>query len=182
MQLKTIRNRVQRFKSFVYGAVRWVQTEDVPALEVEVHSRRNRRAVCSGCGWCGPGHDRLPTRRFEFVPLWGMKVFLVYAPRRVGCSRCGVKVERLPWAMGTYALFTFRPEKRHRTRIDQRLLRIPQRNEALRSSARPMHAEPDPIGPSTFLQPFLQSQSLRQSAVGVAGDDVVMTHLAAGAG
>jgi len=25
MQLKTILNRVQKFKSFVYGAVRWVE-------------------------------------------------------------------------------------------------------------------------------------------------------------
>ncbi len=100
MQLKTILNRVQRFKSFVYGAVRWVQVKEAQALEVEVHSRCNSRGVCSGCGRCGPGYDRLPTRRFEFVPLWGIKVFLVYAPRRISCSRCGVKVERLPWAIG----------------------------------------------------------------------------------
>jgi transposase len=29
-----------------------------------------------------------------------MAVFLVYAPRRVACPRCGVKVERVPWAEG----------------------------------------------------------------------------------
>jgi transposase len=35
-----------------------------------------------------------------FVPLWGLVVFLVYAMRRVECPRCGVKVERVPWAIG----------------------------------------------------------------------------------
>jgi transposase len=29
-----------------------------------------------------------------------MAVYLMYAPRRVDCPRCGVKVERLPWAEG----------------------------------------------------------------------------------
>jgi transposase len=38
--------------------------------------------------------------RYEFVPLWNIKVFFVYAPRRVNCSRCGVKVEALPWSTG----------------------------------------------------------------------------------
>lgn len=44
----------------------------------------------------------MPARRFEFVPLWGMKVFLVYAPRRVECTRCGVRVEEMPWAEGKH--------------------------------------------------------------------------------
>ena len=104
MQIKTILNRVQKFKSFVYGAVRWVEDSSPPALEVELHPRANGQAVCSGCGRGGPGYDRLPVRRFEFVPLWGMKVFLVYAPRRLACPRCGVKVERLPWALGKHPL------------------------------------------------------------------------------
>ena len=30
MQIKTILNRVQKFKSFVYGAVRWVEGASVP--------------------------------------------------------------------------------------------------------------------------------------------------------
>ena len=35
----------------------------------------------------GPGYDRLPERRFEFVPLWGMAVYFVYAMRRVDCPK-----------------------------------------------------------------------------------------------
>jgi transposase len=32
--------------------------------------------------------------------LWGIKVFLLYAPRRLNCQCCGVKVEHIPWAVG----------------------------------------------------------------------------------
>lgn len=101
MQLKTILNHVQKFKSFVYTAVRWGAGG---ALEVEVAARANGKALCSGCERACPGYDRLPVRRFEFVPLWGIRVYLIYAPRRVDCRRCGVRVERLPWATGKHAL------------------------------------------------------------------------------
>ena len=100
MQLKTILNRVQKFKSFVYGKVRWAGSAEAPELEVEVTERVNARAICSRCGCQGPAYDRLAKRRFEFVPLWGIKVFLVYAPRRVECGGCGVRVEHMPWASG----------------------------------------------------------------------------------
>ncbi len=100
MQLKTILNRVQKFKLFVYIKVRWASGGDTPELEVEVAERANGRAICSGCGCPRPGYDRLPVRRFEFVPLWGIKVFLLYAPRRVDCPACGVRVEAMPWASG----------------------------------------------------------------------------------
>jgi transposase len=99
MQLKTLLNRVEPHQSFVYGEVRF-RDADRSALEVVIRERANGRPICSGCGQAGPGYDRLPERRYEFVPLWAMAVFLVYAPRRVACTRCGVKVERVPWAEG----------------------------------------------------------------------------------
>ena len=85
MQLKTILNRVEPFKSFVYGKATWVEGKRRPTLEVEVIARKNGRAICSGCGRRRPGYDRLPQRRFEFVPLWGIAVYFVYAMRRVNC-------------------------------------------------------------------------------------------------
>lgn len=106
MQLKTILNRVEPFKSFVYGKARWGEDAGRATLAVEVHARKNGRAICSGCGRPGPGYDRLPERRFEFVPLWGMAVFFVYALRRVECPSCGVTVERVPWAQGKCHLTT----------------------------------------------------------------------------
>jgi transposase len=48
----------------------------------------------------------LKVRRFQFVPLWGLAVFFVYAPRRVECPVCGVKVEALPWATGKHTVTT----------------------------------------------------------------------------
>jgi transposase len=104
MQLQTILNRVERHKCFVYRAVRFSAGRS--ALEVEVRERANSRPICSECGQAGPGYDRLPKRRYEFVPLWALAVFLVYAPRRVDCPRCGVRVERVPWAEGKSRLTT----------------------------------------------------------------------------
>ncbi len=104
MQIKTILNRVQKFKSFVYGEVRWVEKASIPSLEIEIASRLNSQALCSGCGQKRPGYDTQQERRFEFIPMWGNKVFFVYAPRRVACPKCGIRVERMPWACGKHRL------------------------------------------------------------------------------
>ena len=100
MQIKTILNHVQKFKSFVYGEVRLLSNTDQPTLEVDVHERRNSWALCSLCEQPASRYDRQRQRRFEFIPLWGIKVFLLYAPRRVDCRSCGVRVEHMPWALG----------------------------------------------------------------------------------
>jgi transposase len=106
MRIQTILNRVEKFKSFVYGAAHIEQRDDGPALVVEVEPRKNSRAVCSGCGCPGPTYDRLEERHFEFVPIWGILVFLAYRMRRVDCRRCGVKVETVPWCDGKNRLTT----------------------------------------------------------------------------
>ena len=106
MQLKTILNRVEPFKSFVYGKVKWVDDAKRPMIEVQIKTRRNGRPICSGCGEVRPGYDRLPERRFKFVPLWGIAVYFVYAMRRVECPTCGVKVEQVPWCDGKNHLTT----------------------------------------------------------------------------
>jgi len=118
MQLQTILNRVQKHSSFVYKTVRFVEQDGLPALEIDIVPRANGRAQCSGCGRRAPGYDHLRPRRFEFVPLWGLLVFFVYEMRRVNCQRCGIIVERVPWADGketltkTYAWFLARWAKR----------------------------------------------------------------------
>jgi transposase len=33
-----------------------------------------------------------------------MRVKLLYAPRRVSCKQCGVKVEAMPWNVGKHAM------------------------------------------------------------------------------
>jgi transposase len=104
MQLKTILNHVQKFKSFVYGEVRWEENDGEAILVVEIWPRRNSQPICSGCQRPGPGYDTLDPRLFEFVPLWGITVFFIYMMRRVDCRRCGVKVETVPWAEGKQTL------------------------------------------------------------------------------
>lgn len=118
MQLKSILNRIQIHHGFVFGSIRLVEKAARLLLEIEIRPRKGSRPLCSGCGNPGPGYDTLKVRRFEFVPLWGIAVFFLYAMRRVDCPRCGIKVERVPWAEGknhlttTYAWFLARWARR----------------------------------------------------------------------
>lgn len=106
MQLKTILNRVERYKSFVYGEPRWADDAGRLTIEVPIKPRANSRPICSGCRQPRPGYDRLAPRRFEFVPLWQIAVVFIYALRRVDCPQCGVKAEYVPWANGKSRLTT----------------------------------------------------------------------------
>lgn len=107
VRVVTILNQCQKLKSFVYTDVKWFsEKNNTPSLKITVVPRKNSKVICSYCHKPGGKYDRLPTREFEFVPLWGYRVFLVYAMRRVNCKTCGVKVERVPWASGKYTLTT----------------------------------------------------------------------------
>lgn len=106
MRIQTILNRVEKFKSFLYGEMRFEHHDDDLALVVQMKPRKNSRVFCSGCGRPGPVYDRLDERRFEFVPLWGISVFLAHRMRRVNCKRCGVTVEMVPWGDGKNQLTT----------------------------------------------------------------------------
>ena len=104
MLLTTILNQCYRFKGFVYGQARVVRHRGRQSIEVGVRPRTGSRARCSGCGVRCAGYDHLPERRFEFIPLWGFPVFLVYARRRVDCPACGIVAEEIPWADGKHHL------------------------------------------------------------------------------
>jgi transposase len=106
MQVKTILNRIQKHRGFVYGAVQFEEQIDGLALTVDIVPHRRNRPRCSGCGAPGLVYDRLAPRGFEFVPLWGVRVFFLYMMRRVACARCGVTVEQVPWATGKHQLTT----------------------------------------------------------------------------
>jgi transposase len=106
MRLQTILNRVEKFKPFVVGEASLEEHDDGPALVVQMRPRKNGRIFCSGCGRPGPAYDRLEERRFEYVPIWGVLVFLAYRMRRVNCTRCGVTVEMVPWGDGKNQLTT----------------------------------------------------------------------------
>ena len=70
----------------------------------KLFQEKNSKALCSGCGRTATLYDKLKTRRFEFVPLWGYPVFFNYQMRRVNCKRCSIVVEAVPWASGKHTL------------------------------------------------------------------------------
>ena len=103
MELITILNRCHRFRGFVYQHAYF--SADKKSIEVAVRPRKGSAAVCSRCHLPAPGYDQLAERRFEFIPLWGFLVFLLYTMRRVNCRRCGiVAVEEVPWGDGKRTL------------------------------------------------------------------------------
>jgi transposase len=69
-------------------------------VEICLRAHQSKLGKCSQCLFPAPGYDRLAQRCFQFVPLWGMTTWFVYAPRRLECARCGIHVEYLPWALG----------------------------------------------------------------------------------
>jgi len=102
VQLQTILNFVEPFKSFVYRRVSWDEEAARPTLRVEIEHRANGHPICSGCNQIRPGYDRLPARTWEFVPLWQIAVLFVYAMRRVDCPTCGIVAEQVPWSQGKH--------------------------------------------------------------------------------
>ena len=89
MELITILNHCHRFRGFVYQHAQF--GADKKSIEVAVRPRKGSTAVCSRCHLPAPGYDQLAERRFEFIPLWGFLVFLLYTMRRVDCRRCGCR-------------------------------------------------------------------------------------------
>jgi transposase len=102
MRLICLLNQCQHFPGFVYQKARLCP--DSHSIEIDVRPRRGSKPVCSGCHQRGTGYDLLGLRRFEFIPIWGFAVLLLYHMRRVDCRTCGVRVEELPWAIGKHQL------------------------------------------------------------------------------
>ncbi len=92
---------MQHFVGFVYRKVRMHCCQGRPhSIEITIESHGGIRGRCSRCRQPAPGYDRLPERRWLFVPLWGIPTYFCYAPRRVECAEHGVVVEHIPWSDG----------------------------------------------------------------------------------
>jgi len=100
LEVKTILNRIQHFSGFVYQEVRLRCPRRRLRIEIRIEPHQSMRARCSECRQAAPGYDRLAERSWLFVPLWGIKTYFLYAPRRVECSEHGVVVEHIPWSEG----------------------------------------------------------------------------------
>ncbi len=118
MLIKTLLNKTERFKSFVYVSVCFMLIADMEALVVDIEPRRNSRPLCPECGKRCTVYDRQPQRLFEYLPILVFKTYFRYAPRRVKCPEHGIKVEAVPWAYGkerttiSYQVFLARWAKR----------------------------------------------------------------------
>ncbi len=102
MRLISLLTHCQHFPGFVYEKARLIP--DSGLIEIDVRPRQGSKAICSGCHKPGAMYDHLRPRRFEFIPVWGLAVVLLYTMRRVDCRSCGVRVEELPWAIGKHQL------------------------------------------------------------------------------
>lgn len=72
MQRKTILNRIEKQKGFVYSEARMTKAGEI---EFALQPRRGSKPICGSCGKKGATYDHTSLRRFEFVPLWGIAVF-----------------------------------------------------------------------------------------------------------
>ena len=98
MRIQSMLRLIHPLQGFVYGRAEFHASRSRPSIDVNINPRCGSRPHCSGCGKRRRGYDTGAERRFSFVPLWGIAVFLLYATRRVDCPKCGVVVEMLPWA------------------------------------------------------------------------------------
>ena len=101
MRIRTILNKFENLKSFVYKKEYLEKKSQQEVLIIEISARKNGKPICSVCGKHHSIYDhKANSRDFEFVPLWGMPTFFRYRMRRVDCPDCGVRIEQIPWAKG----------------------------------------------------------------------------------
>ena len=98
MRMETFIRKSLRLKAHY---VVTVEEEPVPgALIVQIERLGHRRLRCGVCGRPATcvAPTRRPPRRWRDLDMREQAVQLVYAPYRVWCETCGLRVERVPWA------------------------------------------------------------------------------------
>jgi len=101
LTVKTLFRHVQDLAGFVVKSVNHFLDDKEPRIEVVLDVHGNFKRRCSCCGKVGRVHDKLPERRWHYVPIWNIPVYLWYAPRRVVCPVFGAPtVEAMPWNLG----------------------------------------------------------------------------------
>ena len=102
LKVKTLLNAVQHFAGFVFQDVRLQRHRDgrPRCIAITLKAHGGLPPKCSRCLKPTPGYDRLASRSWLFIPLWGIVTSFLYAPRRVHCPQHGVVVEHIPWSEG----------------------------------------------------------------------------------
>jgi hypothetical protein len=73
-------NRIQHFKGFVYRRIELCSHGPALSIEITLEAHAATAGCCAQCRQPTPGYDRLPERRWRFVPLWGIRTWFRYAP------------------------------------------------------------------------------------------------------
>jgi transposase len=97
-----------RMETFIRRALEWkahtvvrVEADEADReLVVQIDRLGQRRLRCGACGLTvrRVAPTRRPERRWQDLAMRDYTVWLVYAPSRVWCPSCGLRVERIPWA------------------------------------------------------------------------------------
>jgi transposase len=98
MRLDTFIRKALRLKA--HRVLTIEEDEATQALVVHLDRRAHRRLHCGECGRAALAivPTRRPERRWRDLTLREHVLVLVYAPCRVRCPRCGLRVEGVPWA------------------------------------------------------------------------------------
>lgn len=100
LTIKSIFRRVQELAGFVIDKVCLSGEGDKQVIDIHLAPDPRRKLRCPVCQRVCPGYDRQEQRDWQFVPLWGIPVWLHYRPRRLECQSHGVLVEDMHWNSG----------------------------------------------------------------------------------
>ena len=93
--VQTLIRKLLRLKAHTVTQVEVAET----AITVTIDRLGSRLLSCGLCGLrCRKVHSRQAERTWHDLSMRNHKMILRYRPRRVNCPRCGVRVERFPWA------------------------------------------------------------------------------------
>ena len=67
MLIKTTLNKIETFKSFVYGDCTFKQIDNIPSIIVEVAARKNAKGLCPECHKPSPSSDNLIPNHFPKI-------------------------------------------------------------------------------------------------------------------
>lgn len=93
MRISTFLNKILRMRGVLARGICFKKD----GLELEV-APRHRVPRCSVCGKKVRAVHSSRVRRWRHLGMCGQRLYLRYQLKKLRCPRCGIKVERVPWA------------------------------------------------------------------------------------
>lgn len=91
MLIKTLLNKIGRFKSSIYGSINVIDVDGKEALVIDIKPRLNSQPICPECGKRGVSYAQ---RLVECLSIGSFKCYFRYALRRVRCSSMTLRQKR----------------------------------------------------------------------------------------